>query len=116
MKKPIYQTEGQASMKTHVYGVVVANLCREKLPRLNRAHPCCCISQQCFVISGITASKQVRLPCFPAYLCISSSLGAMWLTEAVKDFCACAHNPVEHLPDLALERVEPFLDGFAQVH
>ena len=70
---------------------------------------------QCFVISGITASKQVWLPSFPAYLCIFSSLGAMWLTQAVKDFCACAHNPVEHLPDLALERVEPFLDGFAQL-
>jgi hypothetical protein len=40
----------------------------------------------------------------------------MWLTQAVKDFCAGAHNPVEHLSDLALERVEPFLDGFAQVH
>uniref|UniRef100_A0A0A8XMV3 Uncharacterized protein n=1 Tax=Arundo donax TaxID=35708 RepID=A0A0A8XMV3_ARUDO len=40
----------------------------------------------------------------------------MRLTQTIKDFCPGTHNPVEHLPDLTLKRMEPVLEGLTDLH
>lgn len=98
-------------MQTHVYIIMVLLTHAEKIYLISISE-----AATFHTMLNQAASQQA----FPLRLPISShiitSLCAMRPTQAVKDFCAGAHNQVEHLPDLPLKRVEAVLERLAHLH